>query len=98
MALWDIAGRTSGQPVYRLLGATPEVTHGIGRRLVGEGFMAVKFGWGSLGRDEAGGLALVRAARRGIGDGAEPMIDAGLAHDAVPALRRAERFAERRPC
>ena len=113
MALWDLAGKATGQPVYRLLGGgfrthlrayasilfgdTPAQTGEIARRLVAQGFTAAKFGWGPLGQDEANDIALVREARRGLGDGAELMIDAGLAYDARTALRRAEQFAEYRP-
>jgi L-alanine-DL-glutamate epimerase-like enolase superfamily enzyme len=113
MALWDIAGKAAGLPVYRLLGGgfrthlrayasilfgdTPQETYDIGRRLAEQGFTAAKFGWGPLGQSEAGDLALVREARRGIGDAAELMIDAGICYDAATALRRAQQFAEYQP-
>src|SRR5919112_1385814 len=58
IALWDIAGKAYGQPVYKLLGGgfnkkfrayasilfgdTPQQTYEIGRRWTGEGFTAVK--------------------------------------------------------
>jgi L-alanine-DL-glutamate epimerase-like enolase superfamily enzyme len=113
IALWDIAGKAYGQPVYKLLGGgfkkkfrayasilfgdTPQETYEIGRRWTGEGFTAVKFGWGPLGQSEAGDIELVRQARRGVGDESELMIDAGLAYDAATAIRRAHQFAEFRP-
>jgi len=108
IALWDIVGKATRRPVYQLLGgafrkklrayasilfgATPAETEQIGRRLVDQGYRAVKFGWGPMGESEAGDLAQVRAARRGLGDGVELMVDAGLCWDTATAIRRARQF------
>lgn len=113
IALWDIAGKAYQQPVYKLLGGafqkrlrpyasilfgeTHEETYEIGRRWIDEGFTAVKFGWGPLGQSEASDIAHVAAARRGVGDEADFMIDAGLAYDVATAIRRAHQFADYRP-
>jgi L-rhamnonate dehydratase len=113
IALWDIAGKAYGQPVYRLLGGgfrkqlraygsilfgdTPAETYETARRLVDAGFTGAKFGWGPIGQSEAGDLAHIREARRGLGDQRELMIDAGLAYDTHTAVRRAHQFAEYRP-
>jgi L-alanine-DL-glutamate epimerase-like enolase superfamily enzyme len=113
MALWDLVGKALGQPVYRLLGgpfqtrfrayasvlfeATPEATHDAARRWIDQGFTAVKFGWGPMGQSEALDLALVRAARHGLGDAADLLIDAGECFDARTAVRRSQQFAEFRP-
>lgn len=113
MALWDIAGQAYGQPVYRLLGGpfrtrfrayssvlfgdTPQATYDIARRWVDRGFTAVKFGWGPMGQNEANDNALVREARRGLGDRVDLLIDAGQCFDARTAIQRAHQFHEHRP-
>ena len=113
MALWDIAGKSYGQPVYKLLGGahkkklrayasilfgdTPAQTYATAARLVDAGFSGAKFGWGPIGQSEVGDLAQVGEARRGLGEPAELMIDAGLAYDTPTAVRRAQQFAEYRP-
>lgn len=113
IALWDILGKALGQPVYRLLGGgfhtrlrayasilfgdTPEATHDLARTLIDQGFTAVKFGWGPFGQSEAGDLALARAARRGLGEHADLMLDAGLCYDSNTAIQRSHQLAEYRP-
>ncbi len=113
LALWDIAGKACDAPVYRLLGGpfntrfraycsilfgdTPARTGELGRRFAGEGFTAVKFGWGPMGRNEQTDVALVEEARRGVGDGVDVLIDAGQVWDWKTALKRARQFAEFRP-
>src|SRR5258708_8946102 len=47
-----------------------------------------------MGEDAATDVALVREGRKGLGDGADLMIDAGLVWDAKTALQRANAFAE----
>jgi L-alanine-DL-glutamate epimerase-like enolase superfamily enzyme len=112
MALWDIKGKALGKPVWKLLGGgfhkkircyasslfgrTPEETREIAKRRVGDGFTAVKFGWDPMGKDEKTDIALVREARRGLGEDADLLIDAGLVWDAKTAIQRARAFAEHR--
>jgi L-alanine-DL-glutamate epimerase-like enolase superfamily enzyme len=110
MALWDLKGKHFGEPIHRLLGgkrhdkipAYASILFGrdgnetadIGRRWREAGYRAVKFGWEPMGKSEALDLDLVRGARKGLGDDATLLIDAGLVWDARTALRRANQFAD----
>jgi L-alanine-DL-glutamate epimerase-like enolase superfamily enzyme len=110
IALWDIKGKALGLPVWKLLGGgfhqkircyasslfgpTPEATGELARRYRDQGFTAVKFGWAPMGRDAATDVALVREGRRGLGDDADLLIDAGLVWDAKTAIQRARAFAD----
>ena len=112
LALWDIKGKALGLPVWKLLGGgfhkrlrcyasslwgpTPEATRELAQRYVDRGFNAVKFGWDPMGRDEATDIALVREARKGLGEGPDLLVDAGLVWDAKTAIRRVRRFEEHR--
>ncbi len=78
-----------------LFGDTPDETRDLARRLRCQGFRAAKFGWGPLGRGSAEeDEALVEAARQGMGEEAELMVDAGWAwgHEDQTAFERAQHF------
>lgn len=93
IALWDILGKATGQPVGRLLGGryrervrpyasllmeAPEALVDHLLALKSQGFRAFKMGWGPFGRvSHATDEAIVRAARDAIGPEALLMIDAG---------------------
>jgi L-alanine-DL-glutamate epimerase-like enolase superfamily enzyme len=110
MALWDIKGKAYHEPIHRLLGGKQhdrilayasilfgrdgEETAQIGRRWREAGYQAVKFGWEPMGQSESIDLDLVRGARRGMGDDATLLIDAGCVWDARTALQRARSFSE----
>jgi L-alanine-DL-glutamate epimerase-like enolase superfamily enzyme len=112
VALWDIAGKHYGVPVYQLLGgafqkkfrAYASILFGrdgretceIGRRWVQSGFTAVKFGWVPMGQSEELDLELVEGARRGVGEKNDVLIDAGCCWDTMTAVRRAAQFEEHR--
>lgn len=93
IALWDIFGQVTGQPIARLLGGTyrtkvkayasilmemPDLMAERTAYYRGQGFRAIKIGWGPFGRvstklDEA----IVKAARAGAGEDCLLMVDAG---------------------
>jgi L-rhamnonate dehydratase len=76
-----------------LFGSTPSETASLAREAVDLGLTAVKFGWGPFGKDLAGDMAHVEAARRAIGDQRDLMVDAGCAFDVPSALAWAGRLA-----
>lgn len=83
-----------------LFGDTPADTYRIAGGLREQGYRAAKFGWGPMGKfGEANDIALVRAAREGMGETAQVMLDAGVAwgHDDATAYARAEAFAQFKP-
>jgi L-alanine-DL-glutamate epimerase-like enolase superfamily enzyme len=75
-----------------LFGETPQATYDMARRFRDRGLQAVKFGWGPMGQDAKTDVELVRQARKGLGDDADLLIDAGLAWDAKTAIQRARSF------
>src|SRR6266571_7245522 len=111
MALWDIVGKATGKPVHKLLGGSyrskarayasvlmPEAAadaERMARDYVSQGFTAVKFGWGPLGRDEGLDVDLIAAARSGAGC-ARLMIDIGQQYKVKQAIRMARRVEKYR--
>jgi D-galactarolactone cycloisomerase len=93
IALWDILGKATGQPVGRLLGGRyrervrPYASvlmrepRALAEQLSGileQGFRAFKIGWGPFGRKSvAMDEAIVRAARDAVGAESFLMVDAG---------------------
>lgn len=80
-----------------LFGDTPAETLQIARRIRAEDYRAAKFGWGPMGKVSLeNDVALVAAAREGLGPDARLMVDAGVVwgDDDEAAFKRAERFAE----
>lgn len=93
MALWDILGKASGQPVGRLLGGRyrdrvrpyasllmrePERMPDELLPVKEQGFRAFKIGWGPFGKKSfAMDEAIVRAAREAVGPDSLLMVDAG---------------------
>jgi D-galactarolactone cycloisomerase len=93
IALWDIFGQVTGQPIGRLLGGTyrtkvkayasilmemPELMAERTAYYLRQGFRAIKIGWGPFGRVSTRlDEAIVKAAREGAGDDCLLMVDAG---------------------
>jgi len=93
MALWDILGQVTGQPIHRLLGgAHRDKIKPYASMLMDEpaalrdkllaaharGFRAFKIGWGPFGRvSDRKDEAIVSAAREAIGEDCDLMVDAG---------------------
>ena len=93
LALWDLLGKATGQPVGRLLGGRyrdevrpyasllmkePDALASELVQLSEQGWSAFKIGWGPFGRvDAALDRAIVSAAREAVGPSALLMVDAG---------------------
>jgi D-galactarolactone cycloisomerase len=93
IALWDLLGKATGQPVGRLLGGCyrqrvqpyasllmqePARMRESLLAVKAQGFRAFKIGWGPFGRESAAmDEAIVRAAREAIGSDSTLMVDAG---------------------
>jgi D-galactarolactone cycloisomerase len=93
IALWDLLGKASGQPVGRLLGGRYRdrvrpyaslLMHEPGRMadallpVKALGFRAFKIGWGPFGKKSAAvDEAIVSAAREAVGKDSLLMVDAG---------------------
>jgi D-galactarolactone cycloisomerase len=96
MAMWDILGKATGQPVGRLLGGCyrnrvrPYASllmrepAALSEQLVAireQGFRAFKIGWGPFGQESnALDEQIVRAARDAVGSEARLMVDAGASN------------------
>jgi L-alanine-DL-glutamate epimerase-like enolase superfamily enzyme len=93
IALWDLLGKATGQPVGRLLGGRyrervqpyasllmdePAKLRDHLLKVKAQGFRAFKIGWGPFGRRNAAtDEAIVLAAREAVGPDSKLMVDAG---------------------
>lgn len=93
IALWDIFGKVTGQPIGRLLGglyrdrvlpyasvlvSEPARLADRLKQIRGQGFRAFKIGWGLFGRGtKALDERIVKAAREAVGPESRLMVDAG---------------------
>jgi len=93
IALWDLFGKITKQPIGRFLGGRlrekvmpyasllmdePKIMKSNLKNLYSQGFRAFKIGWGTFGRiDLANDELLVKSAREAIGDESVLAVDAG---------------------
>ncbi len=108
MALWDIVGQATGQPLHRFLGGSyrdrvrvyasaimpdrPPEAARLVERQMADGYTAVKLGWGPLGRVSERLDVELVRAAREAAGSRDLMIDIGLAWDAAQAIKMARRF------
>ncbi|MFT5391729.1 MAG: L-alanine-DL-glutamate epimerase-like enolase superfamily enzyme [Gammaproteobacteria bacterium] len=109
IALWDLVGRTKGQPLWRLWGgrADPIPAYGSGcfrglghdgmidkaERFVAEGFDAIKMQVAHVFTDEED-VVNVRDMRRALGDDVEIMVDVNQGWTVERALKVAPQLDE----
>jgi len=115
MALWDLLGKKEGTPVWALsgqkenhpklpyasllFGDDPAATHSAVRRLVADGYRAIKLGWGPFGRHGvAADVEQIVAAREALGPDNHMMVDAGtiFGEDVESAAARMDALANAR--
>lgn len=108
MALWDILGKAVRKPIHKLLGGsfcsdvrayasmlmpdTAEEVQDAVRRYTEQGFTALKFGYGPLGKDVRKDVALASIAKETAGQEVEVMIDIGHGYNLKMAMQAAKEF------
>jgi L-alanine-DL-glutamate epimerase-like enolase superfamily enzyme len=105
IALWDLLGKVTGQPIYRLLGASktrarayfapslklPDQIVPEAVRAVEAGFTAIKL---RVGLDLDTDRAIVAEVRQAVGANVDLMVDANMAYDRRTAFKMATVFED----
>lgn len=105
IALWDLLGKVSGQPIYRLLGAAktkvrayfapslkaPHLVVEEALHAVQQGFTAMKL---RHGPDLRAGIQMVADVRAAVGPDVDIMVDANMAFDRREALTLARELEQ----
>ena len=102
IAVWDLLGRATGQPVSALLGGarraripayastlfrdSSEEMRSAARAYLDRGFRAIKFGWASWGKDAGRDRALLGAAREEVGPDVALMVDGYISGEPAEVL------------
>jgi L-alanine-DL-glutamate epimerase-like enolase superfamily enzyme len=109
-ALWDIVGQAANKSCSELWGLrrdrlrayasvlfpdTPEAAARQAAELAEHGFTAIKFGWGSFGRDRDHDCAVLSAVRAEIGTRIDLMVDVGRRWSIDEAMQRAPELFDR---
>jgi L-alanine-DL-glutamate epimerase-like enolase superfamily enzyme len=110
IALWDILGKATGQPVHRLLGgkrrdqvavyasdlapATEKDAVALAEKHVKAGYKAVKLGWGALGGSPKSDARFVGTVRRAVGPDVDLMLDMGFPVPLDDAIKLGRLLAE----
>lgn len=112
LALWDILGQVTEQPVCRLLGGiyqdrvkayasaimptSPKEAANLAEALAKRGYQAMKFGWGPIGQSVDNDQKSIQAIHSAVGNSIEIMIDAGGSWKRKEALRMIDLYEQYR--
>lgn len=108
IAIWDIIGKATGQPIWKLLGGmyrdkvrcyastlmpyTPSEAAEEALKWKEAGYSAVKLGWGGFELGMRENIALVQAAREAVGDDMDILLDIGFIPSAEVTIDAASRI------